>query len=49
MWHLDHELVRWFDKVEADRADRSSGGGGHAAEERTMMTNALAKQWRKGR
>lgn len=49
MWHLDHELEAWFERVEADREakhERGGGGTSHPDPEGPMMVNALAKQWR---
>lgn len=45
MWHLDHEVVVWFERIDEQRKARFGGGddGGEDYEPPEMMTNELAK------
>lgn len=47
MWHLTHELELWFERVEAERAEKYGGGGSSdSREEVPMMENELAAEMR---
>ena len=52
MWHVDHELDRWFEDLRAE-AERDRGGGRRSLDDddgpAPMMQNALAAQLRRGR
>jgi hypothetical protein len=41
MWHLNHELEAWFDRLDADQQRDSSSPSGGRDEEAPMMQNAL--------
>lgn len=43
MWHLDHELEPWFQRVEDDRADRAGGDGREAREHVPMTQNEMTR------
>jgi hypothetical protein len=42
MWHLDHELELWFERVETER-EAKYGGDGSGDESTPMMSNDLAQ------
>ena len=41
MWHLDHELEKWFEDVEAKRKEKWGTGRDDDREDVPMMQNEL--------
>lgn len=46
MWHLDHELEAWFERIDEER-DRSSPSNDRGDVEAPMMKNALTAGMRR--
>ena len=48
MWHLDHEIISWFEKVEEMRNEKYSGvdSGATSADSQEMQPNEFAANMR---
>jgi hypothetical protein len=46
MWHLDHELRVWFERIDEKRKERFGGTGGDDSDDEhpDMMTNSLGRR-----
>jgi hypothetical protein len=42
MWHVDHEITDWFERISNEQDAKSNPVSGRNDEEAPMMTNELA-------